>query len=102
MTTLPAFRPFTELAAEWDRRANAASRSGTPKSPPSPVDQAASTAQFILAAGRWRRGEEDKPEYVDQNEKRQRRQDKDDEDKEPQPGDLILDAIRRQQEEGGK
>jgi hypothetical protein len=100
MTKLPAFRlptDFAALAAEWDR-ANAASRSGTPK--PSPVDTAAATAAMIVNAGRWRRGEMAAPEYVPQNEKRQRRQDEGDE--EPEPGSLIVDAIKRQREEGSK
>jgi hypothetical protein len=94
-TKLPPFRQL-DLAA----LADLASRLVASKPPPPPPDPRADAVALILAAGRYRRAEtqdnpSDTPEYVPQD-GTQRRRDK--EDDEPEPGSLVLDAIRRQQE----
>jgi hypothetical protein len=81
MTKLPSFRPFTGMMPNI-------TPSTVPKPPAAPT--AADVAAFIVRAGEWRRGEASAPGgYEDQNESGQEKL---------EPGDLILNAIKRQQE----
>ena len=55
---------------------------------------AAETAAFIVAAGRWARGEAAAPEYVPQNHRRE-----DDQPEDDQPGDIVLRIVEQQRKE---
>jgi hypothetical protein len=87
--------PYTDMAARWDE-ANARRLGNTPspqvpKPPPAPTT-AAATAAFIVNAGRWRRAEQDEggAPLEHQNESGQ---------EVLEPGDLILNAIKKQRGE---
>jgi hypothetical protein len=95
--------PYRDMAERWDAaaaRRNLDSDTPAPRVPkplPTHPMTTAETAAFIVAAGRWARGEAAAPEYVPQNERHHRRED--DQPEDDQPGDIVLRIVEQQRKE---